>query len=291
MQFKKKSKDTKLVGRFKFKKANKKETVKKKQEIDCSKLETKTLWQLYANDIQDNNILSSPAREEIILRYMNYAIGLHKFFIRKYLNSISYSVASYNDIGGASLLGLVQAVTNVNPLKILDRSIKFETFAYIHIMGRMLDCLRSYQYVPRSVAKLKRDLKDILNKLTHKLQKKLTRDDLIEYFGNNSDVTEEIFNVSVFNNYEVNGDDYPEHKHLHFDCEGIEKSVIKTLNHHPDNEKKNYSTIIYGYYYLGMNIPSLAVALDCSESLIARRRQEALKILKDKLDKSLFIQE
>lgn len=244
---------------------------------------TKKLWGIYTSD----HSIESKAREELILRYINYAANLHKFFIGKYLSNVNNTIVSIGDLNGAALLGLIEAIDNFD----ISKGVKFKTFAFYRIVGAMFDCLRQYQHVPRSVAKNRRELKPLIEAICHELGKIANSDDIIDFIRDSSNkILDRNFSVNVFNNCEIK-DEMVIVNHSYcgeIDSDAIEEAVIGTLKNVDENDKMNYSTIIYSYYYLGLNTEMIALLLDCSEALVTKRKKEAIRILKCNISRDIF---
>jgi RNA polymerase sigma factor FliA len=70
-----------------------------------------------------------------------------------------------NELIGVGVLGLVEAANRYQP----SLGVPFDAFARRRIHGAMLDALRSMDWVPRSVRRLRRELDGAVAKLRHEL--------------------------------------------------------------------------------------------------------------------------
>jgi len=102
------------------------------------------LWRQYKGSSDQH------AREQIITSYA---------YLAKYVvDRLSFSVvgaASYDDLIGHAVVGLIEAVEKFEP----ERGLKFETFAIPRVRGAVIDALRNLDWAPRSVRKDEADLR------------------------------------------------------------------------------------------------------------------------------------
>jgi RNA polymerase sigma factor for flagellar operon FliA len=94
------------------------------------------LWEKFLKD-RDRE-----SREQIILSHValvKYIAGRLAIFFKGYYEM--------DDLVSAGIPGLINAVDKYNP----GKKVKFETFASIKIRGAILDWVRSFSWVPRSV--------------------------------------------------------------------------------------------------------------------------------------------
>lgn len=94
------------------------------------------LWQQY-RETGDNSV-----REKLLINYL----PLVKVVAGRIKQTLPQSVQSA-DLEGAGVRGLVQAVDGFNP----ERGVKFESYASNRVRGAILDGLREYDWLPRSI--------------------------------------------------------------------------------------------------------------------------------------------
>ena len=75
------------------------------------------------------------------------------------------STVEMNDLYGAGVLGLLDAVEKFQP----ERGVKFNTYAEVRIRGAILDSLRNLDWAPRSLRKKHRDLERVYGDLEQQL--------------------------------------------------------------------------------------------------------------------------
>ena len=119
------------------------------------KIEQQTLlWERFLKD-RDRE-----AREQLVLSYVSmvkYIAGRLAIFFKGYYEM--------EDLVSAGIPGLINAVDRYNPCK----NVKFETFASIKIRGAILDWVRSFSWVPRSVYTESRRVEQVIASLEQSL--------------------------------------------------------------------------------------------------------------------------
>ncbi len=100
------------------------------------------------------------AREQLILAHVSlvkYIAGRLAIFFQGYYDM--------DDLISAGIPGLINAVDKYSP----DKGAKFETFATIKIRGAILDWVRSFSWVPRSVYSEARKVEEAVAQLEQEL--------------------------------------------------------------------------------------------------------------------------
>jgi RNA polymerase sigma factor for flagellar operon FliA len=100
------------------------------------------------------------AREELIILYLPIAR-----YIARYMANILPDMIFYDDIYGAAVLGLMDAVDNFDP----DLGVKFKSYSTPRIRGSILDEIRTLDMVSRSLRQYERIIKNATKKLTGEL--------------------------------------------------------------------------------------------------------------------------
>lgn len=83
------------------------------------------------------------------------------------------------DLVGAGLVGLIKAVDQFDT----ERGIKFETYAIALIRGAILESLREYDWMPRSISDKAKRIKRATSKLKEELGREPTYDEIAEAMG------------------------------------------------------------------------------------------------------------
>ena len=118
------------------------------------------------------------AREKLIL---HYAPLVH--FVAGRMAATAPSHVDRADLVGYGIFGLIDAVERFDP----DRGYRFETYAMARIRGNILDELRSYDWVPRSVRAKARAIDTALGELQSELHRSPTEAELAGAMGMTTD--------------------------------------------------------------------------------------------------------
>jgi RNA polymerase sigma factor FliA len=113
-------------------------------------------------------------REEIILRY----VPLVHFVLGRLGLSRSMG-ADYEDAVSQGLLGLIEAIDRFDPAF----GAQFSTYATLKVRGRVLDHLRSLDWLSRTARRRARTVQDAANVLWNRLGRSPTDDELAKYLG------------------------------------------------------------------------------------------------------------
>jgi RNA polymerase sigma factor FliA len=130
--------------------------------------EIRRLWLAYKYGRQQS------ARDELIL---HYAPLVH--FVAGRMAATAPSHVDRADLVGYGVFGLIDAVERFDP----ERGYRFETYAIARIRGNILDELRSYDWVPRSVRAKARAIDNALGELRAALHRSPTEAELAGAMG------------------------------------------------------------------------------------------------------------
>lgn len=117
---------------------------------------------------------SQRAKDELIVHYA----PLVKYVAARVAIGLPNNV-DQEDLASAGILGLMEAVAKFEP----ERGFKFESYAAQRIRGAIIDDLRSLDWVPRSVRAQARRVEEVLSKLTDKLGRSPTDEEVAEEMG------------------------------------------------------------------------------------------------------------
>ena len=117
---------------------------------ELSKLDEGALWGLWVKDAQQ------AVKDELVLRFLplvEQVAGRMKI-------GLPDSV-QVDELVNSGIIGLIGSIDNFDP----DRGFKFETYAVNRIRGSILDSLRDYDWMPRSIRSKAKSLEAALVKL------------------------------------------------------------------------------------------------------------------------------
>ena len=100
------------------------------------------------------------AREQLVVSYLPIVK-----YIARYMANVLPDMIFYNDIYGAGIVGLMEAIDNYD----YSLGVKFKSYATPRIRGAVLDEIRSLDMVSRSLRQYERQIKNATRKLTGEL--------------------------------------------------------------------------------------------------------------------------
>ena len=113
-------------------------------------------------------------REELVLRY----VSLVHFVLGRL--GISQELGNdYEDLVNQGLLGLIESVDRYDP----SFNAQFSTYATFRIRGKILDYLRSLDWLSRTARHRTRDIRQAIAVLTERNQRPPTDNELAEHLG------------------------------------------------------------------------------------------------------------
>lgn len=114
---------------------------------------------------------TSAAKEKLLMEHL----PLVKYIAGHMAIGLPSSV-EVDDLIGAGVVGLIEAVNNFDP----SRGVKLETFASVRIRGAIVDELRKMDWMPRSIRKNSRRIKKAVIQLEHQLGRQPTDKELAQ---------------------------------------------------------------------------------------------------------------
>lgn len=245
--------------------------------INIDKKDTKLLWNTYLEDPIIEN------RNNLVLNYYPYV----RYIAKKILVSYNlYNVVELNDLVSYGIFGLIDAIDKYD----VTKSTPFTSYASFRIKGAIIDELRKFDLIPRSIRTKVRNVKHIqLNHLVNtgeflcisKIAESMSTSK-IEYqqiVNTLSENTHEEYNSEViesFNGYYSMDDD-------------IDKLLIKDhVQQCISQLTKKQQSIIVMYYYEHKTLNEISDILNMSEPGVLLQKRKALSILHNILDKQLL---
>jgi RNA polymerase sigma factor for flagellar operon FliA len=221
--------------------------------------------------------------------------------VRTHLPLVHYAVSEVSariprhvgrdDLVSAGMIGLVQATRSFDP----SRGISFSRFANVRIRGAILDELRSRDWASRSVRAKARHIASISERLTAKLGRSPSTQEIAEATGMDGreirSVTDDVHRAVVLNLEGLTVDGNAEEILLVGD-EGPASILL-------DREQRSYLVaavanlperlrrVVIGYFLEELPMQALAEELGVTDSRISQMRGEAVALLKDAIDAQL----
>lgn len=240
-----------------------------------------TLW----TDFRDGGNME--ARDLLLERHL----PLVRFVARGLWNQIRKRM-DLDDLVSAGTMGLVNAVEAFEP----ERGLAFSTFATPRIRGAILDHLRKWDHVPRSVRRKQRALRDTREELTHEMGREPSMMEMAEaleidletvcrWESDAADAVRVALDAPLpgegkkVTSAEIipgdSGNDYEDGLNHQEEVEAL-KEAMSTLS---ERER----TILSLYYYEGLKMHQIGEILGVTESRVSQIRTGILKNLRGQI--------
>jgi RNA polymerase sigma factor for flagellar operon FliA len=245
--------------------------------------ELNLLWEKYLNDKSDKQ-----TRDKLIIQYIylvRYAVGRVKVTLP--------STISIEDIAGYGVEGLINAIERFSP----QRNTRFETYALIRVRGAILDRIRTEDFLPRSIRKKIKDIKQATETLKQELGRMPTTTEIANYLDMEPEKVTQILSedVVVTSIYDKKGtsDDSMEvidtiedtgklTPHERMEEENVKSDLQKALQRLPERER----TLMVLYYQENMTMKEIGEAMGMSESRVCQLHAQAIMKLKNILNEN-----
>lgn len=245
--------------------------------------ELEALWLKYLDD-HDNKKL----RDELILQYIyltRYVVGRVKVALPP--------TFSYEDISSYGVEGLIDAIEKYTP----KMGARFETYALVRIRGNIIDKVRSEDFLPRSVRRKIRDVKEAQEELKRQFGRTATNSEIANYLGIERDKVEQLLaeDTTITSIYDKKGssdgdieiiDTIEDSKtlapHEQLEEKDVKKELEMALKRLPERER----TIMVLYYHENMTLKEIGDTINISESRVSQLHAQAIMKLKNLLSEN-----
>lgn len=190
----------------------------------------------------------------------------------------------YDDLVSYGVFGLIDAIDKYD----YSREIKFESYAKIRIKGAIIDNLRKYDMIPRSVRKKVKDIEKASNKLLNELNRDPTIEELEVHTGmRKEDINKTLGDLALFNiasldeiactlgEYSFN-DVTNQTPEMSVIDEEVKKLIVKNMKSLPDKEQM----VISLYYYDELTYKEIGCVMGLTESRISQIHSKAIGMLR-----------
>ena len=241
------------------------------------------LWSKYFDD-HDNKYL----RDQLILQYIyltRYVVGRVKVALPP--------TFSYEDISSYGIEGLIDAVEKYTP----KMGARFETYALVRIRGNIIDKVRSQDFLPRSVRRKIRDVKEAQEELKRQFGRAATNTEIANYLGVEKEKVEQLLadDTTITSLYDKKGasdgdieiidtieDSHNLAPHEQLEEKDVKKELEAALKRLPERER----TIMVLYYHENMTLKEIGDAINISESRVSQLHAQAIMKLKNLLSEN-----
>ncbi len=248
-----------------------------------SEEELTALWGEYLKDKTNKSI-----RDTLIVQYIyliRYVVGRVKVTLP--------STISIEDIAGYGVEGLINAIERYSPQK----NTRFETYALIRIRGAILDRIRAQDFLPRSVRKKIKDIKNAQEHLKQELGRMPTTTEVASYLDMDPDkvlqlLSEDTTMTSLYDK-KGNTDDSVEiidtiqdtnklNPQEQAEEQNVKQELEKALKRLPERER----IIMVLYYQENMTLKEIGSTINMSESRVCQLHAQAIMKLKNILSEN-----
>ncbi len=241
------------------------------------------MWAKYFDD-HENKAL----RDALILQYIyltRYVVGRVKVALPP--------TFSYEDISSYGVEGLIDAIEKYTP----KMGARFETYALVRIRGNIIDKIRSQDFLPRSVRKKIKDVKEAQELLKKQYGRSATNSEIASYLGIEREKVEQLLaeDTTVTSIYEKKGssdgdleiidtiqDSHTLAPHEQMEEKDVKKELENALKRLPERER----TIMVLYYHENMTLKEIGETINVSESRISQLHAQAIMKLKNLLSEN-----
>lgn len=259
------------------------ETDSYKKVARISDSELAELWKVYLNDRNNKTV-----RDKLIVQY----IYLTRYVIGRIKVNLPPSF-SYEDIASYGVEGLIDAVEKYSP----ERGAKFETYALMRIRGAIIDKIRANDWLPRTIRKKIKEVKDTISILKAELNRMPTSAEIGERLGIEKEKVDEILaqdtsidslydkknlgdeSVEIIDTIEDVKSERPEEAAEKKDAK---KELEKALKRLPERERM----LLVFYYHENMTLKEIGEAINVSESRVCQLHAQAIMKLRNILSAS-----
>lgn len=259
------------------------ETDSFKRVARISDEELAELWKTYLADKNNKAV-----RDKLIVQY----IYLTRYVIGRIKVNLPPSF-SYEDIASYGVEGLIDAVEKYSP----ERGAKFETYALMRIRGSIIDKIRANDWLPRTIRKKIKEVKDTISELKIELNRMPTSAEVGAKLGIEKEKVDEILaqdtsidslydkknlgdeSVEIIDTIEDVKSERPEEAAEKKDAK---KELEKALKRLPERERM----LLVFYYHENMTLKEIGEAINVSESRVCQLHAQAIMKLRNILSAS-----
>ena len=259
------------------------ETDSFKKVARISDEELAELWKTYLADKNNKAV-----RDKLIVQY----IYLTRYVIGRIKVNLPPSF-SYEDIASYGVEGLSDAVEKYSP----GRGAKFETYALMRIRGSIIDKIRANDWLPRTIRKKIKEVKDTISELKIELNRMPTSAEVGAKLGIEKEKVDEILaqdtsidslydkknlgdeSVEIIDTIEDVKSERPEEAAEKKDAK---KELEKALKRLPERERM----LLVFYYHENMTLKEIGEAINVSESRVCQLHAQAIMKLRNILSAS-----
>lgn len=246
-----------------------------------SEEELTALWGEYFKDKTKKSV-----RDALIVQYIyliRYVVGRVKVTLP--------AAISVEDIAGYGVEGLINAIERYSPQK----NTRFETYALIRIRGAIIDRIRAQDFLPRSVRKKIKEIKQAQEQLKQELGRTPTTTEVANLLEMDPEkvnqlLSEDTVMTSIYDK-KGSSDDSMEiidtiqdtnklNPQEQMEEKNVKQQLEKALRRLPERER----VIMVLYYQENMTLKEIGQTLNMSESRVCQLHAQSIMKLKNILN-------
>lgn len=243
-----------------------------------------SLWQEYL----DGNKKDKKLRDTLIVQYIyliRYVVGRVKVTLP--------ATISIEDIAGYGVEGLINAIERYSPQK----NTRFETYALIRIRGSILDKIRAQDFLPRSVRKKIKEIKQAQEHLKQEFGRMPTTNEIADFLQIDAEKVIQLLSedatmtslydkkgstddsIEIIDTIEDTNKLNPQEK---AEENNVKHQLEKALLRLPERER----IIMVLYYQENMTLKEIGQTINMSESRVCQLHAQGIMKLKNILSET-----
>ena len=236
------------------------------------------LWGEYFKDKTQKAV-----RDKLIVQY----IYLIRYVVGRVKATLPATI-SIEDIAGYGVEGLINAIERYSPQK----NTRFETYALIRIRGAIIDRVRAQDFLPRSVRKKIKDIKNKQEELKQELGRMPTTTEVAQALDMDPDKVSQILSddATITSIYDKKGlsedsmeiidtieDTHKLNPQEQMEEKNVKQQLEKALRRLPERER----VIMVLYYQENMTLKEIGATMNMSESRVCQLHAQSIMKLKN----------
>jgi|YelNatPaOPRAMG01_1025707.scaffolds.fasta_scaffold05247_4 RNA polymerase sigma factor for flagellar operon FliA len=231
-------------------------------------------------------------REEIILRY----IPLVHFVLNR-LGIFQSANQDYEDAASQGIIGLIEALDRYD----LNYGTQFSTYATLRIRGKVIDQLRSHDWLSRGARQRAKQMQGAIDSLWEKYQRPPTDEEISQYLNLDEesyrqallDSHHQIVSLDtvvssdgndVISLHEFIADEDNNNPDHYLEEVELKEILIQAIQSLPQREQ----LVLSLYYYEKLTFKEIGAVLDVSESRVCQIHSKAVMMLKSRIARGLI---
>ena len=241
------------------------------------------VWEAYLKDHSNKQL-----RDTLIVQYIyltRYVVGRVKVALPP--------TFTFEDISSYGIEGLIDAVEKYTPRS----GARFETYALVRIRGNIIDKIRSQDFLPRSVRRKIKDVKEAQEQLKKQFGRPATNSEVAELLGMETEKVDQILadDTTITSIYDKKGtgedslevidtlsDETHQTPHEAYESKDINNQLQLALKRLPERERM----VMVLYYHENMTFKEIGETVGISESRACQIHAQAIMKLKNLLSEN-----